>query len=57
MKSHPGFKAEQAKIAHREHYTMKRAGKILGAASRRASASAKRRNPRLDRVRGAKSKG
>jgi len=57
MKSHPGFKAEQAEIAHRGHYTMKRAGKILAAAGRRASASAKRKNPRLKRVRGMKSKG
>lgn len=46
--AHPGFKAVQSKIAKR--YGMKRAGAILGAATRRASAAAKRKNPRLKRV-------
>jgi hypothetical protein len=51
-KAHPGFKAVQSRIARKEGVSMKRAGAILGAASRGASASAKRRNPRLKRVKG-----
>ena len=49
-KKHPGFKAVQRKIARK--YGMKRAGAILASSSRRASAKAKRKNPRLKRVRG-----
>ena len=49
-KAHPGFKAVQRKIAKR--YGMKRAGAILAYRSRHASAAAKRRNPRLKRVKG-----
>lgn len=49
-KGHPGFKAVQKKIAKR--YGMKAAGRILAASTRRASAAAKRKNPRLKRVRG-----
>jgi hypothetical protein len=50
MKAHPGFKAVQKKIAKK--YGMKRAGAILAASSRNASAKAKKANPRLNRVRG-----
>lgn len=49
-KKHPGFKAVQKKIAKK--YGMKRAGAILAASSRKASAKAKRKNPRLKRVKG-----
>ena len=49
---HPGFKAVQQKIARREGVSMKQAGAILASASRGASASAKRANPRLKRVKG-----
>jgi hypothetical protein len=49
-KAHPGFKAVQNKIAKK--YGKKRAGAILAAATRRASPAAKRRNPRLNRVKG-----
>jgi hypothetical protein len=49
-KAHPGFKAIQGKIAKK--YGMKRAGAILAAATRRASAKAKKANPRLKRVKG-----
>jgi hypothetical protein len=45
---HPGFKAVQSKIAKR--YGMKRAGAILGAATRRAGKAARKKNPRLNRV-------
>ena len=51
-KSHPGFKAVQAKIGKR--YGMKAAGAILAAATRKASPAAKRANPRLEKVRMAK---
>ena len=49
---HPGFKSVQKSISKRAGVSMKRAGAILAASSRRASAGAKRRNPRLRRVRG-----
>lgn len=52
-KAHPGFKSVQGSIAKREGLSMKRAGAILAASSRGASAAAKRKNPRLNRVRGA----
>lgn len=53
-KAHPGFKAVQSQIAAKEGVSQERAGAILAASSRRASAAAKRKNPRLKRVRGAK---
>jgi hypothetical protein len=45
---HPGFKAVQKKIAKK--YGMKKAGAILASATRKASAKAKRKNPRLKKV-------
>jgi hypothetical protein len=51
-KKHPGFKAVQAKIAKRSGVSEDRAGAILAASSRGASKSAKRKNPRLKRVKG-----
>jgi len=48
--AHPGFKAVQRKIAKR--YGKAAAGRILASASRKASAGAKKRNPRLKRVKG-----
>lgn len=48
--SHPGFKKVQGKIAKK--YGMKRAGAILASATRKASKSAKKKNPRLKRVKG-----
>lgn len=47
---HPGFKAVAAKIASKEGVSKQRASAILAASSRHASASAKRSNPRLKRV-------
>jgi len=49
---HPGFKSVQRRIARKQGVSMKRAGAILASSSRRASPAAKRRNPRLKRVRG-----
>lgn len=51
-KAHPGFSAVKASIASKEGVSSKRAGAILGAATRRASPAAKRANPRLKRVKG-----
>lgn len=48
-KSHPGFKSVQKKIEG-EGYGKKSAGAILANASRKASPSAKRKNPRLKKV-------
>ena len=47
---HPGFKTIQKKIATR--YGMKKAGAILAASTRNASAAAKKKNPRLKKVKG-----
>lgn len=49
-KKHPGFKAVKNEIAAKEGVSKKRAGAILGKATRDASAAAKRKNPRLKRV-------
>lgn len=56
-KAHPGFKAVQNKIAQnvkpRKGETKKQAaGAILAAAARKASPSAKKKNPRLKKVKG-----
>jgi hypothetical protein len=47
---HPGFKAAQASIAERSGVSQKAAGRILAASTRKASAKAKAKNPRLNRV-------
>jgi len=47
---HPGFKAVQNKIAKRQGVSKKAAGAILASATRKASPAAKRKNPRLKRV-------
>ena len=46
---HPGFAKAQAKIAG-EGYSKKAAGAILANATRKASASAKAKNPKLKKV-------
>jgi hypothetical protein len=48
--SHPGFKAVQVKIASKYGGNMKKAGAILAASTRSASKAAKKKNPRLKRV-------
>lgn len=50
-RSHPGFDAAARSIARRQHIPLARARAILAAGTRRASAAARRRNPRLNRVR------
>jgi hypothetical protein len=49
---HPGFKSVQKKIARKQGISMDAAGAILASSARNASASAKRANPRLKRVKG-----
>lgn len=49
-KKHPGFQKVQRGIARRQGVSMERAGAILAAGTRRASAAAKKKNPRLKRV-------
>ena len=51
-KKHPGFKAVQKKTAKQQGVGMKRAGAILASQTRKASPAAKRKNPRLKRVKG-----
>lgn len=51
-KGHPGFKAVQSQIAKRQGISADRAGAILAAGARGASAKAKRANPALKRVKG-----
>ena len=53
-KKHPGFAATQAKIAKKQGISMDRAGAILAAGARKASAKAVKANPRLKRVSGVK---
>lgn len=52
MKAHPGFKAVASKIEHKEGVSKKAAGRILGSATRNASKAAKKKNPRLKKVKG-----
>lgn len=49
---HPGFKAVQSSIAKKQGVSKEAAGAILAASTRKASAAAKRANPRLKRVKG-----
>lgn len=51
-KAHPGFAAVQKKIARKQGVSMERAGAILAAGTRKASAAAKKANPRLKKVKG-----
>lgn len=49
-KAHPGFNAVANKIARKEGVSKKAAGAMLAASTRKASAKAKRANPKLRRV-------
>lgn len=48
--NHPGFKAVQGQIAQK--YGMKAAGAILASSTRNASVGAKKKNPKLNKVKG-----
>ncbi len=49
---HPGFEKVEEKIERRQGVSKKRAGSILSSRTRAASPAAKRRNPRLKKVKG-----
>lgn len=49
-KKHPGFKKVAEKISKKEGVSKEKASAILAASSRKASASAKKKNPRLKKV-------
>lgn len=51
-KKHPGFKSVQKKIAKKQNVSMQAAGAILASAGRKASAAAKKKNPRLNKIKG-----
>ena len=55
-KAHPGFKAVQKKVAAKQGVSMERAGAIVAAGARKASAKAVKANPKLKKVSGMKSK-
>lgn len=50
--AHPGFERVAKGIARRQGVSLERARAMLAAGTRRAGAAARRRNPRLNRVRG-----
>lgn len=50
MEKHTGFKKVAAGIAKKGGYSKKSAGAILANASRKASSSAKAKNPKLKKV-------
>lgn len=59
-KAHPGFKGVAKGMARRQGIPMKEADAELAASTRRASEAARKKNPRLNRVKGkpkAKAKG
>jgi hypothetical protein len=51
-KKHPGFKAVAGKIARKQGVSQGEASAELAANTRKASASAKKANPNLKRVKG-----
>ena len=51
-----GFKAAQSQIAKKQGISKERAGAILAAGARKASAAAKKKNPNLLKVKGAMKK-
>lgn len=57
VKKTRGFQANARKIAARQGISLKRAQAILAASTRRASPAAKRRNPRLKKVKGKAKRG
>lgn len=49
-KEHPGFKKVASDIAKKQGVSKEQASAILASSTRKASASAKRKNPRLKKV-------
>ncbi len=56
-KRHPGFKKVAASISRKEGVSKKSAGAILASATRKAGKKARKKNPRLNRVKGRKKRG
>ena len=50
--AHPGFKAVASGIAKKGNYSLEAAKAMLAAHTRNASASAKKKNPNLKKVKG-----
>ena len=57
VKKGMGFKKAQSQIAKKQGISKERAGAILAAGARKASAAAKKKNPNLKKVKGAIKKG
>lgn len=55
--AHPGFKKVAAGIAKKQGISKERAGAILAAGARKASAKAIKANPRLKKISGVTKKG
>lgn len=51
-KAHPGFKSVSKSVARKEGISLDRAAAIIAAGARNASPAARRKNPRLNRVKG-----
>lgn len=51
-KAHPGFKKVAASIAKKAGVSKKEAGAMLASSTRKASKKAKKKNPRLKKVKG-----
>ena len=51
-KKHPGFKKVAAKIARKQGVSKEAASAMLAASTRNASKAAKKKNPRLKKVKG-----
>ncbi len=54
MKAHPGFHAAAKSVASKEHLSQAAAGAIIASASRNASPEAKKKNPKLLKVKSKK---
>lgn len=51
-KAHPGFSAVASQIASKEDVSKNEAGAMLASSTRSASKKAKKKNPRLNKVKG-----
>ena len=51
-KSHPGFKAVQSKIEKQQGVSKESAGAILASRTRQVSDTARKNNPKLNKVKG-----
>lgn len=56
-KAHPGFKGAVASVQHKEGLSHEAAERVIGYGKAHASAAARKKNPRLNRVGGEKHRG